>query len=100
MQINDKSHELYLDLKRFVTLEKEDPKLLGKIIQKRLDIGLAEIYQQRKAQGLFVVYSENDYPGCLIREDADGRRFIIDYDSANDYQEIIIREIPPRQKIA
>jgi hypothetical protein len=95
-----KNDELYLDLDRFTKLEKENPKLLGEIIQKRLDIGLANIYQQRKEAGLSVTYRDNDYPGCLIREDADGSRFIIDLDPKNNYQEFVVRPIPPRQKAA
>jgi hypothetical protein len=99
MEINDKTDELYLDLKRFIIFVegKEELKLFGQIIQKRLDLGLAEIYKKHKAAGLPVIYQDTNYPGCLVREDADGKRFIIDLDADNNYQEFVIREIPARQ---
>lgn len=100
MQIIDKNDELFLDLNRFVSLEKKNPKLLGKIIQKRLDIGLAEVYQKHKSAGVPVTYYDQDYPDCLIREDADGRRFIINVNLENGYQEIVVREISPRRQVA
>lgn len=96
IDINHQSHELYLDLHRFVALEKENPKLLGEIIQKRLNIGLKELYQQHKAKGQSVTYRHPDYPGEIIREEADGRRFIVRLDLSQGYREEVVREIPPR----
>lgn len=90
------SHELYLDLHRFITLEKENPKLLGEIIQKRLNIGLKALYQQHKAKGHSVTYRDPDYPGEIICENADGRRFIVRLDLTQGYLEKVICEISPR----
>jgi hypothetical protein len=80
-------------------LSQQDPQLLGKIIQQRLDIGLTEIYEQHKKAGLSVTYRDNAYPGHLVQEAPDGSRYLIDLDPKNGYQAKIIRPIPPRQTL-
>ena len=90
--------EIYLGSDKFIALSKENPKLLCEIMQNKNNAAMKKLYQEKKAAGLSVTYRDKEYPGCLIREDADDRRFIVDLDSNNDYKEVIIREIPPRHK--
>lgn len=89
---------IYPGSDRFLVLAKENPKLLGKILQEQITAGMKKLYREKKAAGLSVHYCDPAYPGCRIREDADGRCFIIDLDSNNGYKEVIIREIPPLHK--
>jgi hypothetical protein len=99
-KVIDNDDEIYLGSDKFIALSKKNPKLLGEIMQNKNDIAMKKLYQKKKAAGLSVTYRDNEYPGCLIREDADDRRFIIDLDPNNGYKEIVIREIPPRHKTA
>ena len=98
MKVIDSDDDIYPGSDRFLLLAKENPKLLGEILQRQINKGMKKLYQEKKAAGLSVTYRDKEYPGCLIREDADDRRFIIELDSSNDYKEIVIREIPPRKK--
>ena len=96
----DSNDKIYPGSDRFMTLFKENPKLLGELMQKKISAGMKKLYQEKKAAGLSVYYSDPDYPGCSIREDADNRRFIIELDLKNGYKEVVIREIPPRHKVS
>jgi hypothetical protein len=66
-------------------------------LQRQISKGMKKPYQEKKAAGLSVNYSDPEYPGCWIREDADDRRFIVELDLSDGYKEIVIREIPPRK---
>lgn len=98
MEIQDRNHELYLGIDRVDELMRTNPALLGELFAKRAEIARLEREVQFKALGIAFSYRDSEYPGCLIEEQPDGRRFIIELDPAQHYAKTIIREIPPRTK--
>ncbi len=98
MKIINNNDKIYPGSDRFISLFKENPKLLGELLQKQISTDMEKLYQEKKTAGLSVTYRDKDYPDCLIREDADGKRSVIELDLTNGYKEVVIREIPPRHK--
>lgn len=98
MEIQDKTHPLYLGRDRFNELLEKDPKRLGEIFDIRSEIARQEREVQFKALGIPFSYSDPDYPDCLIEEQPDGRRFIIELDPEQHYTKRIVREIPPKAR--
>lgn len=96
MHIQDKQHPLYLGLDRIQALSKQDPMRLGQLFTERAILAQQTREEAFKKAGIAFSYRDADYPGCLIEEQPDGRRFIIELDPAAQYAKRIIREIPPR----
>ena len=73
--VDNGNDKIYPGSDRFIALSKENPKLLGKILQQQINEGMKKLYEKKKAAGLSVHYADRDYPGCWIREDANDRRY-------------------------
>lgn len=96
MHIQDKQHPLYLGLDRIQVLSKQDPMRLGQLFTERAVLAQQAREDAFKKAGIAFSYRDAEYPDCLIEEQPDGRRFIIELDSAKQYAKRVIREIPPR----
>jgi hypothetical protein len=85
------------NLETYAEIGKKEPKLFVKIIQKHCEkIGI-RIREESKQKGIPITYRDEEYPDCLIQEEAGGRRFIIRLNPENNYRTEIIKEIPPRK---
>ncbi len=99
MEIQDKNHELYLGRERVEDLLENDPERFANIFAKRSEIARKEREVQFKALGVPFSYRDAEYPDCLIEEQPDGRRFIIEFNPAQQYVKRIVREIPRKVRV-
>lgn len=88
---------VFPDLETYVKTLKENPELFNEIIDEHSKKISKKIYRESKEKGIPVTYRDNEYPGCLIQEEADGRRYIIKLNPDKSYATEIVREIPPRK---
>lgn len=93
-----KQHAAFRNIDEHVGMERKNPALFTKIIEEHVVKISESIRRESKAKGIPSTYRDDGYPGCLIQEEADGRRFIIWLNPKKNYCTEIVKEIPPKKE--
>jgi len=57
---------------------------------------LTQHLKDQLANGFSIFYGESDYPGLVVEERPDGKRFLLKQDKETGWKKVIIKELPPK----